>query len=228
VQTKNTTADFFLDLSLKKKCPEITVSRKDQGYQLEHKEKNMNFILVLDDYEKIVSQNKSHIFNKIFKKRNLNILDCTGGFARDACIISSLGNKVTLIENNPIVSIILRDAIKNIQSNKIQTIFDKILVRFGNCLDFIRQTDKFYDYIYFDFMFNVSKSALPSKRDQFLRKITTNNIEINKEIIKETLQRKNCKIIIKEHIKSNDYMDLNIITTYKEKIVKYTLVDNNK
>ena len=228
MQTKNTTADFFLDLSLKKKCSEITVSRKDQGYQLEHKKKNMNFILVLDDYEKIVSQNKSHIFNKIFKKRNLNILDCTGGFARDACIISSLGNKVTLIENNPIVSIILRDAIKNIQSNKIQTIFDKILVRFGNCLDFIRQTDKFYDYIYFDFMFNVSKSALPSKRDQFLRKITTNNIEINKEIIKETLQRKNCKIIIKEHIKSNDYMDLNIITTYKEKIVKYTLVDNNK
>jgi len=226
VQTKKTPAEIFLELSLNKNYPDITIIKKRGGYQLELKKRDMRFTLILDDYRSIIKQNKTHIFNKIFKNDNLNILDCTGGFARDACIISSLGNKVTLIEENPVISIILKNAINNIQSDPIKSIFDNISVKFGNSIDFIRQTDKHYDYIYFDFMFNVNKSALPSKREQFLRKLTTNDIRINKEIIKETIQRTNCKIIIKEHIKSNDYKDLNIINIYKEKVVKYNLIDS--
>ena len=186
----------------------------------------MKFILILDEYQDIVKQSKLHIFNKILKKTNLNILDCTGGFARDACIISSLGNKVTLVEVSPIVSLLLRDAVYKVKSSKIKKIFDNIQIKFGNCIDFIRNNNRIYDYVYFDFMFNINKSALPNKRDQFLRKITNNNIQINRSIIKETIQRMNCKVIIKEHIKSNDYKDLNIINTYKEKVVKYNLIDN--
>jgi len=226
VLTKKTSAEIFLGLYLNKNYPEIAIKKRKDGYQLELKKSDMRFTLILDEYQSIVKQNRMHIFNKILKSNNLNVLDCTGGFARDACIISSLGNKVTLIEENPVMTIILRNAINNIQSDHIKNIFDNISIRFGNCLDFIRQADKHYDYIYFDFMFNVNKSALPNKREQFLRKLTTNDIRINKEIIKETIQRTNCKIIIKEHIKSNDYKDLNIINIYKEKVVKYNLIDS--
>ena len=226
MQTNRNSADSFLELSLKKTCPDITVSKRKEGYQLEYKKRNMKFILILDQYQDIVKQSKQHIFNRILKKTNLNILDCTGGFARDACIISSLGNKVTLIESSPIVSLLLRDAVYKVQSSKIKKIFDSISIKFGNCIDFIRNNNRNYDYIYFDFMFNINKSALPNKRDQFLRKITNNNIQINRSIIKETMKRMNCKVIIKEHIKSNDYKDLNIINTYKEKVVKYNLIDN--
>ena len=224
--TKKTSAENFLGLYLNKNYPEIAIKKRKGGYQLELKKNDMRFTLILDEYQSIVKQNRMHIFNKIFKSNNLNVLDCTGGFARDACIISSLGNKVTLIEENPVITIILRNAINNIQNDYIKNIFDNISIKFGNCLDFIRQADKHYDYIYFDFMFNVNKSALPNKREQFLRKLTTNDIRINKEIIKETIQRTNCKIIIKEHIKSNDYKDLNIINIYKEKVVKYNLIDS--
>lgn len=226
MQINNKASDNFLELSLKEKYPDINISKKEEGYQLEYKKRNMKFILNLDEYQDIVKQSKMHTFNRILKKNDLNILDCTGGFARDACIISSLGNKVTLIEENPIVTLILIDSLNNIQSNNIKRIFANISIKFGNCLNFIRQTNKSYDYIYFDFMFNVFKSALPSKRDQFLRKITNNDVEMNRSIIKETIQRMNCKIIIKEHVKSHDYDDLNIINTYKEKVVKYNLIDS--
>ena len=226
MQTNRNSAGNFLELSLKKTCPDITISKRKEGYQLEYKKRNMKFILILDEYQDIVKQSKLHIFNRILKKTNLNILDCTGGFARDACIISSLGNKVTLIEANPIVSLLLRDAVYKVQSSEMKRIFDNISIKFGNCIDFIRNTNKNYDYIYFDFMFNINKSALPNKRDQFLRKITDNDIQINRSIIKETIQRMNCKVIIKEHIKSNDYEGFNIINTYKEKVVKYNLIDN--
>ncbi len=46
------------------------------------------------------------------------ILDCTGGFARDSAIISSLGNNVTMIEENLIVMRILKDAISRIQNRE--------------------------------------------------------------------------------------------------------------
>tara|TARA_B100001113_G_scaffold324269_1_gene295784 strand:+ start:1771 stop:2457 length:687 start_codon:yes stop_codon:yes gene_type:complete len=228
VQTKDTFAETFLELSLKELCPDITATKKSQGYQLEYKKRKMNFILNLNDYRDILKQNKTHIFNKIFKKNNLNILDCTGGFARDASIISSLGHQVTLIEKNPIITMLLKEAINKTDSHEIQNIFNNISIKFGNCLDFIRQTNRTYDYVYFDFMFNINQSALPSKRDQFLRKLTTNDIEISKNIIKETMQRMKCKIIIKEHVKSNDYQDLNIINIYREKVVKYNLIDYKK
>ena len=76
--------------------------------------------------------NKKHQLNKIFKTNNLNILDCTGGFARDAAILASLGNNVTLIERNPIIMSLLVDAREKIKSDDIRSIFSKITSRFGN------------------------------------------------------------------------------------------------
>ena len=73
-------------------------------------------------------------------------------------------------------------------------------------------------------MFNTSNTALPAKREQFLRQIVKNDINFNKAIVEEVLQRVGCKVIIKEHIKSNNYQHLDIINTYKEKVVKYHLL----
>ena len=162
--------------------------------------------------------------HKIFKNSHSRVLDCTGGFARDSAIISSLGNSVTMIEENLLIMKVLRDAICRIKNNNINLTFKKITTKLGNCLDYIKTTNKVFDYIYFDFMFNTNKSALPSKREQFLRMITSNNIDINRDIIEEVLQRVGCKVIIKEHIKSNDYKHIDIINTYKERVVKYHLL----
>jgi hypothetical protein len=200
----------------------IKVTKK--GYVLEDRESKMTFSLDLDEYDSIIKQNRKHIINKILKKDHLKVLDCTGGFARDSAIIASLGNTVTMIEENPLIIKVLKDAVCRINNNNIRLIFKKITTKFGNCLDYIKTTNRVFDYIYFDFMFNTNKSALPSKREQFLRIITNNDIDVNRDIIKEVLQRVGCKVIVKEHIKSNDYQHLDIINTYKERVVKYHLL----
>ena len=74
-------------------------------------------------------------------------------------------------------------------------------------------------------MFNINNSALPSKNEQFLRKIVNNDINENVDIIHETIQRVRSKIIIKEHNSSNDYDNFDIINTYKGKTVKYHLLE---
>jgi hypothetical protein len=204
---------------------QIIVESTRKGCVLKDKKTQMTYLLNLDAYEKIVSGSNKHILKKIVKKKGLDILDCTGGFARDSAIISSIGNTVTLIENNPVVMRVLNDSISRIRSTVMKNIFSNITTKFGNCIDFIRTTNKKYDYIYFDFMFNVNKTALPSKKEQFLRKIVHNNVNRNQNIINEVIQRVGCKIIIKEHAKSNDYKHLDIINTYKEKVVKYHLLE---
>jgi len=203
----------------------IIVESTKKGCALKDKKTLLTYLLNLDEYEKIVSQSNKHILKRIVKKKGLNILDCTGGFARDSAIISSIGNTVTLIENNPVIMRVLNDAISRIRSTVMKNIFSNITTKFGDCIDFIRTTNRKYDYIYFDFMFNVNKSALPSKKEQFLRKIVHNNVHRNQNIINEVLQRVGCKVIIKEHSKSNDYKHLDIINTYKEKVVKYHLLE---
>ena len=132
------------------------------------------------------------------------ILDCTGGFARDASILASLGHDVTLVENNHLISKLLVDARERILNKEIAEIFARITIRLGNCIEYIRNSTDIFDYIYFDFMFNNTKSALPSKNEQFLRKIVSTNLEENLDIIQETIQRVSGKVIIKEYINSNN------------------------
>ncbi len=181
--------------------------------------------LSFDDYCKIIQDNRKHQLNKIIKANNLDILDCTGGFAKDAAILASLGNNITLIEQNPMIMSLLIDARGKIKNDEIRSVFNRIKIKFGNCIDFIRNTNKHFDYIYFDFMFNINKSALPSKNEQFLRKIVKNDRNVNINIIQETVQRVVSKIIIKDHISSNDYDNFDIINTYKGKTVKYHLLE---
>ena len=218
--------DEILDINkiLNNLSENIFVKETKKGLMLEDHASKMTFSLELDEYENIIRQNKKHVLNKILKKDRLMVLDCTGGFARDSAIISSLGNDVTMIEENLIVMRILKDAMRRIQKREINCIFKRITTKLGNCLEYIKTTNKIYDYIYFDFMFNNCSTALPAKREQFLRKIAKNDININKAIVEDVLQRVGCKVIIKEHIKSNNYQHLDIINTYKEKVVKYHLL----
>ena len=75
----------------------IFIKESKKGLMLIDRISKMTFSLELDDYDNIIRQNKKHVLNKILKKDQLMILDCTGGFARESAIISSLGNNGTMI-----------------------------------------------------------------------------------------------------------------------------------
>ena len=103
------------------------------------------------------------IFLKLFKKKSASILDCTAGFGRDAYLLSKLGYMVTMIEKNPIVSLVVKNALENINQERLS-------LYHGDSLDFLRHTNTEYDYIYFDFMFKKAKTkSLASKHDETLR-----------------------------------------------------------
>ena len=120
----------------------VFIKESKKGLMLIDRTSKMTFSLELDDYDNMIRQNRKHILSKILKKNQLMILDCTGGFARDSAIISSLGNNVTMIEENLIVMRILKDAISRIQNREVNCIFKRITTRLGSCLDYIKTTNK--------------------------------------------------------------------------------------
>lgn len=104
--------------------------------------------------------------------KGLTIIDATAGWGKDAAILASLGAKVLLIERNPVMASLLRDALAR------RTELDKqeldISLYEGNASSFLRDV-KFEDHpdvIYIDPMHpERSKSALVKKDMQALQQL---------------------------------------------------------
>jgi 16S rRNA (guanine1516-N2)-methyltransferase len=88
-----------------------------------------------------------------------NVLDATAGLGRDALLIASLGCKITLLERNKVLALMLKDALA-------------LPVHHADAVDWLpTQTEKF-DVIYIDPMFPENKkSALVKKDMQLLQKM---------------------------------------------------------
>tara|TARA_B100001564_G_C20571474_1_gene638571 strand:+ start:27 stop:728 length:702 start_codon:yes stop_codon:yes gene_type:complete len=170
--------------------------KKDKIYLINKNYKNPVKIIVdfndKDFIKRINIRLKDHkdIFHKIFSDKNSDILDGTAGFGRDGTLLNSMGHNVTMIENSPIVSLLLKNGIERSDNN--------IRLFHGNVYDLLKHSKKKYDYIYLDFMFNKLKTnSLSSKYDETLKLIAT--IDANKKEIVE-MAKKNCKkkVVVKE------------------------------
>lgn len=95
-----------------------------------------------------------------------HILDLTAGFGEDAYVLATLGCTVTMVERNPIVAALLRDALTRLPSPCNLNLIE------ADSLVYLKQlsTDNYPDVIYLDPMFPEStKSALVKKEMQLLR-----------------------------------------------------------
>ena len=170
--------------------------KKDKIYLINKNYKNPVKIIVDFNEKGFVERrnmrlkDKKDIFRKIFSKKNSNILDGTAGFGRDGTLLNAMGHNVTMVENSPVVSLLL--------NNGIERSDNKIRLFHGNVYDFLKHSYKSYDYIYLDFMFNKLKTnSLSSKYDETLKLIAS--LDVNKKEIIETA-KKYCKnkVVVKE------------------------------
>ncbi len=106
----------------------------------------------------------------------LHIIDATAGLATDAFVLASLGAKITLLEQSPVVCALLDDAIRRARNNDtLRALFDDNF--------HLHQTDSRHylqalpenarpDVIYLDPMFpQRKKSALVKKEMQILQQL---------------------------------------------------------
>ena len=163
------------------------------------------------------TRDKSLIY-RLFPKKNAKILDCTGGFGKDAMKFSKLGYKITMIEENPLIVSMLKDFFD--KNKKIS-----INLMYGNAFDYMRLHANTFDYIYIDTLFKKAKNKSKSKKGveilQYICKERISRYNLIKQAVKQSCSR----IIIKES--PNSLFKYDFDYAIKTKLVRYNILKGN-
>ena len=148
---------------------------------------------------------KSELAKAIGIKKDFkpHVLDTTAGLGRDSFLIASLGCNIKMIERNPIIFILLNNAIENAKLNsEISDIFQKMTLINENSIDFLKNNKNFFDVIYIDPMFPKSnKTRLVKKEMQLFREIAGDDLD-SSELLNEALNSKVKRIVVKRMLNS--------------------------
>ena len=192
--------------------------KKNEIYIINNNYKSPPIISI--NHNNNLNKKNNSIFLKLFPKKNSDILDCTAGLARDSYILKSMGFNVTMIEKNPLLILMIRNFIKkNLISNP--TLY------YGDSYDFLCKTNKIYDYIYIDFMFNkIKNKSLSSKNDEFLKTVCDDENNKNR-LISKAIKKCKLRVIVKE-AKYSKSKFLKPNHTMSTKLIKYNIYNGYK
>lgn len=106
---------------------------------------------------------------------NMTVIDATAGFGHDSLILASTGAKVTMIEQNPMMFMLLQQEIQKMHHHpNWQKLLGRLTLHFGNATDILPTLSK-ADMVYLDPMFPEEsyKSAQVSKQMQILHQLAS-------------------------------------------------------
>lgn len=129
-----------------------------------------------------------------------SILDATAGLGRDGFVLASTGCKVTLIERNPIIAILLEDGIRRAEdSPATQKIAANIDLHCSDSAQFISAINEEQrpDVIYLDPMYpHRTKSSLVKKEMRVLREVVGNDYD-SEQLLQAALEKALKRVVVK-------------------------------
>ena len=147
------------------------------------------------------------------------IIDATAGLGRDALILSSLVERVILIERVPWVSALLEDGLKN--SIEHLPYLSNTRVVCSDSKKFLLNLKTKPDAIYLDPMFeNMGKSK--AKREvQALRDLTIQSNEKELLLLEVALKKAKDRVVVKRHKKVKNLAGINPTFSLTGRVVRY-------
>ncbi|GMN89281.1 class I SAM-dependent methyltransferase [Francisella sciaenopsi] len=173
------------------------------------------------DKELFIDFNSSEILNRIDPKTKkcsivqavegrskdkLNILDTTTGLGRDTFTLAARGHRLTSLEKDSYIYILLVDALHRArQTLNLKDIANQIDLINIDANEYINTTNISFDCIYIDPMFPPrNKSAKVKQGMQVLHDIAFNNDESNSNLLKNIiLSKKTKKAVVKRPINAD-------------------------
>jgi 16S rRNA (guanine1516-N2)-methyltransferase len=134
------------------------------------------------------------------------ILDTTAGLGRDSFILASLGCKVTMLERNPTIYLLLNNALENAKSNQsTKEIAKNLSLENIDSIEYLKNPKNTFDIIYIDPMFpKTNKSRLVKKDMQIFREIVGDDIDSGN--LFNTALKQNAKRIIVKRMRKSEYL----------------------
>ena len=183
-------------------------------------------------------------------KAGLTAIDATAGFGEDAFVLAAAGYDVTMIERNPVLAAMIRDALaRSAGDPELAEITARMHIIEGDSIEILRklagqnpaltnnpeernQTLKFSsapDLIYLDPMFPASgKSALSKKKLQFIKSLQNDyyrtKIDDEEKLLEAAMAIRPAKIIIKRPLKGPLLGGITPGYSIKGKLIRYDCI----
>lgn len=201
---KNTQADYLLHIT--------TDQLELQKVEIEKPTKKANKLSIFADfvngkaqYRRLHGGGKGQGIAKAIglnKFKNPHVLDLTAGMGGDAFVLATLGCQVTMLERNPIVHALLRDALDRANlhtDNNLHSILKKLILIKSNASQYLDELleDSHPDIIYLDPMFpEKANSAQVKKEMQFFHDIVGSDDD-SEALFLKALNKARKRIVVK-------------------------------
>ena len=155
-------------------------------------------------------------------QENLKAIDETAGMGEDSLLLAACGYQVTLYEQNPVIAILLKDALRRAKKNTVlKDIVSRMQLVEGDSIEHLNKRLDPVDVIYLDPMFpGRQKSGLINKKLQLIQKLEP---PCSKEtaLFDAAMAAQPSKIIVKRPLKS-PYLDERVPSySLKGKAIRY-------
>ena len=156
------------------------------------------------------------------KKEGRKAIDATAGMGEDAFLLAAQGYEVTLNEQNPVVAVLLKDALRRAKKHPIlKEIAARMKLVEGDSVECMSKLLDPVDVIYLDPMFPArQKSSLINKKLQLIQKLEppcSEETDLFDAAIKATPE----KIIVKRPLKSEFLAGRKPSYTLNGKAIRY-------
>lgn len=155
-------------------------------------------------------------------QENLKSIDATAGMGEDSLLLAACGYQVTLYEQNPVIAILLKDALRRAKKNTVlKDIVSRMQLVEGDSIEHLNKRLDPVNVIYLDPMFpGRQKSGLINKKLQLIQKLEP---PCSKEtaLFDAAMAAQPSKIIVKRPLKS-PYLDERVPSySLKGKAIRY-------
>ena len=155
-------------------------------------------------------------------QKNLKAIDATAGMGEDSLLLAACGYQVTLYEQNPVIAILLKDALRRAKKNTVlKDIVSRMQLVEGDSIEHLNKRLDPVDVIYLDPMFpGRQKSGLINKKLQLIQKLEPPCSE-ETALFDAAMAAQPSKIIVKRPLKS-PYLDERVPSySLKGKAIRY-------
>lgn len=155
-------------------------------------------------------------------QENLKAIDATAGMGEDSLLLAACGYQVTLYEQNPVIAILLKDALRRAKKNTVlKDIVSRMQLVEGDSIEYLNKRLDPVDVIYLDPMFpGRQKSGLINKKLQLIQKLEPPCSE-ETALFDAAMAAQPSKIIVKRPLKS-PYLDERVPSySLKGKAIRY-------
>ena len=160
---------------------------------------------------------------------NISIIDTTAGFCGDAILLALMGFDVLAVERSPIISVLLRDAMRRAQKDQLlwTALNNRLRVVEGDAID-ILQSGQLADVIYLDPMFPPKKksSPLPPGHIQLLSQLVGDDSDAY-ELFLTSCQTRANRVVVKRPNYAQT-MGENPVFVHKGKQVRFEVYTTKK